>query len=674
MVLHLLAGFAMAQPVIQDDFSNDGPLAGRLPSPVNNGHAWYDAASDGSVSVAGGQLRMASGDFNSVVLEIDPFAKNKVYRLSVDVLGNNTDWVGLGFFNVADPEASLAPGIIGPVAIADNSGGQLQLYPTGEGPHGANQNHAVDATPVVGTVAIELAIDWAGGAAIEFFWNGVSIHSGDLLSVEEVGAISAVGLVSTGNGTPRLDDFVFEVVGETQALQSSIALEGDELVLRGTNGPPHGSYQVLYSPDLALPGESWSEVGTGVFDSTGSFRFTESLPVEDANFYQLLVYSDLSSPEIVAHPGDDYAFIGDTVEFSVSARGAPPLSYQWYYNADTLLTGQTGATLTLTNVSEADAGDYSVKVSNPFGDVESDPAKLSATADTGGPIGWASLNGGTTGGAGGATVTVSTSDEFENALNSSEPMTIVLSGTISANFVIRDKSNKTIEGLDADSGWDGFIQFRNCHNFIIRNCNIGNSGSDGITIQDSSTNFWVDHCTFGDAADGQIDIVRGSDYVTVSWCKFIYTDPGNDHRLSSLIGSSSENEAEDSGRLNVTFHHNWWSDLSHGRMPRVRFGKVHVFNNYYSIPDHGGYGIVAAWESQLLVENNYFHLVNDPYTVTDVGAGNPGRLKAVGNILDQTTGSTSPGDDTVFTPPYPYILEDPSTARDRIIAGAGNTF
>ena len=109
-------------------------------------------------------------------------------------------------------------------------------------------------------------------------------------------------------------------------------------------------------------------------------------------------------------------------------------------------------------------------------------------------------------------------------------------------------------------------------------------------------------------------------------------------------------------------------------MPRVRFGQVHVYNNYYSIPDHGGYCIVAAWQSQILVENNYFHLVKDPWTVTDIGAGNPGKIKAVGNVLDQTTGTVSPGDDDVFTPPYPYILNNPSTAREKIIAGAGNIF
>ena len=47
---------------------------------------------------------------------------------------------------------------------------------------------------------------------------------------------------------------------------------------------------------------------------------------------------------------------------------------------------------------------------------------------------------------------------------------------------------------------------------------------------------------------------------------------------------------------------------------------------------------------------------------------------ATGNVLDQTQGTVSPGDDTVFDPPYIYLLEDPSTACERIIAEAGNVF
>ena len=43
---------------------------------------------------------------------------------------------------------------------------------------------------------------------------------------------------------------------------------------------------------------------------------------------------------------------------------------------------------------------------------------------------------------------------------------------------------------------------------------------------------------------------------------------------------------EDTGRLKVTWHHNHWVERVIERMPRVRFGQVHVFNNYFASPDN----------------------------------------------------------------------------------------
>jgi len=37
--------------------------------------------------------------------------------------------------------------------------------------------------------------------------------------------------------------------------------------------------------------------------------------------------------------------------------------------------------------------------------------------------------------------------------------------------------------------------------------------------------------------------------------------------------------ANDRGRLNVTLHHNWFEDIE-DRSPRVRFGNIHIFNDY----------------------------------------------------------------------------------------------
>ena len=68
--------------------------------------------------------------------------------------------------------------------------------------------------------------------------------------------------------------------------------------------------------------------------------------------------------------------------FSVVAVGAPVLVYQWQKGGVTLL-GATNASLTLTNVVAADAGDYRVVITNAFGSVTSAVATLTAGASVG---------------------------------------------------------------------------------------------------------------------------------------------------------------------------------------------------------------------------------------------------------------------------------------------------
>jgi pectate lyase len=54
---------------------------------------------------------------------------------------------------------------------------------------------------------------------------------------------------------------------------------------------------------------------------------------------------------------------------------------------------------------------------------------------------------------------------------------------------------------------------------------------------------------------------------------------------TALIGHSDNNGAQDTGYLNVTFHHNFF-DGTDTRTPRVRFGYAHVYSNYYNITNH----------------------------------------------------------------------------------------
>jgi len=91
--------------------------------------------------------------------------------------------------------------------------------------------------------------------------------------------------------------------------------------------------------------------------------------------------------------------------------------------------------------------------------------------------------------------------------------------------------------------------------------------------------------------------------VTVSWNRFL------NHDKVSLVGSSDTGNTAtaDRGKLRVTFRHNFYDNVGQ-RTPRVRFGQVHVYNNYYSIVNNPGFGY--SWgvgvESQIYAENNFF--------------------------------------------------------------------
>src|SRR5690348_6904221 len=69
------------------------------------------------------------------------------------------------------------------------------------------------------------------------------------------------------------------------------------------------------------------------------------------------------------------ANLGSTTSFSINATGTAPLWFQWQFNGQDLL-GQTNKTLTITNTSPADEGDYQVLVTNLAGSVSTDLARL----------------------------------------------------------------------------------------------------------------------------------------------------------------------------------------------------------------------------------------------------------------------------------------------------------
>jgi hypothetical protein len=80
-------------------------------------------------------------------------------------------------------------------------------------------------------------------------------------------------------------------------------------------------------------------------------------------------------PRITTQPQDRDVFVGGSAIFAVSAVGSPPLTYQWRRGGEPI-GGATSSSLFLGNVGAAEAGEYTVVVSNGAGSVESTPARL----------------------------------------------------------------------------------------------------------------------------------------------------------------------------------------------------------------------------------------------------------------------------------------------------------
>lgn len=219
-----------------------------------------------------------------------------------------------------------------------------------------------------------------------------------------------------------------------------------------------------------------------------------------------------------------------------------------------------------------------------------------------------------------------------------EEARIASSAAQAAQIRVEVGSNTTVLGLGDDAVLTGMnLRVHDVDNVILRNLafsdahdcfpgwdpgdgDSGNWNSEYDQVEVSgATNVWVDHNTFDDGDnpgtelpeyfgrkyevhDGLLDIVRETDLVTVSRNHF-------DGRDKAMLLGNSDGRTTDRGYLRVTWRHNHFDGLGE-RAPRVRYGQVHVHNNYYTVrdPEHFGYSLGVGVESHLYAENNIFDL------------------------------------------------------------------
>lgn len=317
------------------------------------------------------------------------------------------------------------------------------------------------------------------------------------------------------------------------------------------------------------------------------------------------------------------------------------------------------------------------------------------------PVGWATVDGEVTGGDEENPVKVTTLDELKSALSGTDKKTIYIDGTIdfSSSVTFKSVQNKTVYGLPGSvlqntqdpvsTKKSGILNFSSCKNIILRNITFKSAGAydmdgnDNLTFT-GSTYMWVDHCDFQDGVDGNFDCTNGSDYVCVSWCRFRYliepwaggSGGSDDHRNCNLWGSS-DSKTSDKDKLKTTFICNWWDEGCHERMPRVRYGKVHVANCLYS-SSVASYCIGTGYASNIYAEKNIFSSSNAQKTPYKNYATKSGytdyNITMTGNSGASDVQKSS-GSNEYFIPTdyYTLTLQEPSVIEPDIRQYAGAT-
>ncbi|KAL6138673.1 hypothetical protein ACLB2K_063952 [Fragaria x ananassa] len=248
---------------------------------------------------------------------------------------------------------------------------------------------------------------------------------------------------------------------------------------------------------------------------------------------------------------------------------------------------------------------------------------------------------------------------LREACRKKEPLWIVfdISGTVNLSSYLNVSSHKTIDGRGQRIKFTGKgLRLKECEHVII--CNLEFEGGrgpdvDGIQIKPNSKHIWIDRCSLRDYEDGLIDITRCSTDITISRCHF------SQHDKTMLIGADPSHV--DDRCIRVTIHHCFF-DGTRQRHPRVRFAKVHLYNNYTR--NWGIYAVCASVESQIYSQCNIYEAGQKKIAfkyltekAADKEAATTGFIRSEGDLFITGTKaglSTEGGEDCTFHPTQHY--------------------
>lgn len=252
------------------------------------------------------------------------------------------------------------------------------------------------------------------GSAVVFFVDGVAYPVPAYSTTYSFGTSAAIGLRSDTSNASFLG-LVDEVAvfnralsaGEVQTLYNSGSAGKCPLRPAFAQSPsstnlPVGSDLILAALGVGSPnlGYQWYFNQTPLTNSarllgaTNSTLVISNVQVADAGNYLLTLTSPYGvatsavavvqiglPPAVLLQPTNQTGVVGGSVLFAAAVGGNEPLTYRWYQNTTALTDdarhlGPATTNLVITNLAVADAGNYTLRVTNAFGSVTSAVATL----------------------------------------------------------------------------------------------------------------------------------------------------------------------------------------------------------------------------------------------------------------------------------------------------------
>lgn len=253
---------------------------------------------------------------------------------------------------------------------------------------------AITSQPAPQSVAVgssaSFSVTASGTAPLSYQWkkDGVDISGATSatfslsdVQVTDAGDYSVVvsnDIGSTTSDAAALTVLVTPVSITSQPASASVLIGADVTFGVTATGTAPLSYQ-WKKDDVALAGETASSLSlTSVqLADSGVYTVVVTNPAGSvtSNPATLTVSATAVAPSITTPPASQTLTVGSALNLTVDASGTTPFTYQWFKDG-VAISGATSASYSIASVTTADAGSYTVEITNGGGTVTSAAAVL----------------------------------------------------------------------------------------------------------------------------------------------------------------------------------------------------------------------------------------------------------------------------------------------------------